>query len=225
MRWRSGNRQPTKFGGVIAIIVGVAFAIGGIVYAASASGDQHDYEFLRDSGQKLPGEVIATRHEQKKSRRSTTHYYYLTVRYQHAAGIVVKEIEVEDGAYSRFKSASNASPAQCTVLSDPARADHFTLQEAVAEQIDEKGNSTLLALAFGLGIGLIATLSGIFTYKKAVALEHANRFAFSTGPYPPPGYQQPMPYPQQGQAPPYMPPQQRLQQNPYNRNQGPYRPS
>ena len=215
MRWRSSNRPPTKGGGIIAIIVGVIFAIGGLIFAVSASGEQHDYEFLRDSGQKLPGEIIGTRHQEKKSRRSTTHYYYLTVRFQHAAGPIVKELEVEHGAYSRFKSASSFSPAQCTVLSDPARADHFTVQEAVAEQIDSKGNSSLIALLIGLGIGAIAIFSGIFTYKKAVALDHANRFAFATGPYPPPGYQQPMPYPQQGQAPPYMPPQQRLKQNPY----------
>lgn len=224
MRWRS-NRQPTKLGGTIAIIVGIAFAIGGIVFAVNASSEAHDYEFLRDNGQKLPGEVIATRHEQKKSRRSTTHYYYLTVRFKHGVGPIAQEIEVEDGAYNRFRNASAVSPAPCTVLSDPARADHFTVQEAVNEQIDSKGNSTLLALAFGLGIGLIATLSGVYTYKKAVALEHANRFAFSTGPYPPPGYSAPRAYPQQGQAPPYMPPQQRLQQNPYFGNQGPYRPS
>ena len=224
MRWRSSNRPPTKLGGVIAIIVGIAFAIGGIVFATTASGEAHDYQFLRDSGQKLPGEVVATRHEQKKSRRSTTHYYYLTVRFKHAVGPIVQEIEVEDGAFNHFKSATAFSPSPCTVLSDPARADHFTVQEAVGEQIDTKGNSSLLALAIGLGVGLIATLSGIFTYKKAVALEHANRFAFTTGPYPPPGYQQPMPYPQQGQAPPYMPPQQRVQ-NPRYGNQGPYRPS
>jgi hypothetical protein len=224
MCWRSSNRPPTKGGGIIAIIVGVIFVIGGLIFAVSASGEQHDYEFLRDSGQKLPGEIIGTRHQEKKSRRSTTHYYYLTVRFQHAAGPIVKELEVEHGAYSRFKSASSFSPAQCTVLSDPARADHFTVQEAVAEQIDSKGNSSLIALLIGLGIGAIAIFSGIFTYKKAVALDHANRFAFATGPYPPPGYGTPNPYAQPAQAPPYMPPQQRAQ-NPYYGNQGPYRPS
>lgn len=223
MAW--SRKQPTKTGGVIAIVLGVVFAIGGIIVGVTQAGDQHDYEFLRDQGQRLPGKVTATRHEEKRSRRSTTHYYYLTVSFSHPSGQpVLKEIMVEDGAYGYFRNATAMSPVDCTVLADPSRADHFTVQEAVEEQISEKSSSSILSALIGLGLGLVLALSGVWTYKKAAALEHANRFAYTTGPYPPPGYQQPMPYPQQGQAPPYMPPQQRLQQNPYYGNQGPYRP-
>jgi len=225
MRWRS-NRQPTKTGGVIAIVLGVVFAIGGIIVGITQADDQHDLEFLRDQGQRVQGQVIGTRHEERRSRRSTSHYYYLTVSFRHPSGMPVsKEVMVEDNAYAYFRNASLASPANCTVLADPAQADHFAVQEAIEEQISDKSGGALIAVLVGLGIGLICGVSGVFTFKKAAALEHANRFAYVTGPYPPPGYQQPMPYPQQGQAPPYMPPQQRLQQNPYYGNQGPYRPS
>jgi hypothetical protein len=211
MAW--SRKQPTKTGGVIAIVLGAVFAIGGVILGVTLANDQHDFEFLRDNGQHVQGQIIGTRHEEKRSRRSTSHYYYLTVSFRHPSGQPVsQEVMVEDNAYAYFSGANLGNPLTCTVLADPARADHFAVQEAIDEQIADKSGGALMAVLIGLGFGLILAVSGVFTFKKAAALQAANTFA---NPYLPQGYQQPMPYPQQGQAPPYMPPQQRLQQNPY----------
>ena len=227
MAW--SRRQPTKVGGVIAMVLGVVFAIGGMILAVTLVNDQHELEHLRDTGQRVPGQVTATRHEEKRSRRSTSHYYYLTVNFTHPSGRrVVQEVQVEDEAYALFGCASFSAPQRCTVIADPTQATHFVVGEAVEEKISSKNTSVLMSVLIGLGIGLICALSGAFTYKKAVGLQAANAANCGAGGYAPQGYQHPypvqsppQPYPQ---APAYTPPQQRLQQNPPYGTQGPYRP-
>jgi hypothetical protein len=226
MAW--SRRQPTKVGGVIAMVMGVVFAIGGVILSITLVSDQQELEHLRDTGQRVPGKVTATRHEEKRSRRSTSHYYYLTVSFTHPSGQpIVHEVQVEDEAYAFFSRASLGNPQQCTVIADPAQADHFVVGEAVEEQIKSKNDGSVFAALLGVGFGLMCGLAGAFSFRRAAALQAANASHYNGG-YAPQGYQNP--YPLQGppqpyaQVPPYMPPQQRLQQNPNYGNQGPYRP-
>lgn len=180
MGWRSRPVQPTKFGGVLAILIGLGVAIGGVVAFLSAAGSRHDYELLRDSGQQIRGEVIATRHGRESHYRRTTDHYYLTVRFVHGTGLVAQEIEVPPGPWTRFTMASETSPMQCTVLSDPTRADHFTLREAVDAQIESSSGYSMIALLVGLGIGVAATIFGVITYRSAASVDEADRTASNT---------------------------------------------
>lgn len=191
--------------------MGAVFAIGGVVLALQAFDAQQDFESLRNWGRRVPGEVIAAREEVRSSRRSSTTYYHLTVQFRHGGGVIVKEIEVPEEPFKRFRAVNATRPAPCTVLVDPNRPDHFTIDEAVGEQISGRGTTFWMMLTLGLAIGGLCVFSGINTYKKALAIEHANRSAFVTGPWPPPGYGTTAPH----HAPPYRPISQRGQSTPY----------
>ena len=165
---RSRRRPPTKGGGIFMMVLAVAILIGGLVMSVVQVNKQHDLEKLRDGGQRIAGEVINCRHEEKRSKRSTTHHYYVTVSYQHNTGAgVTKEIEVEEGAYGRFAHANPAVPAPCQVLADPGAPEHFTIQEAVEGQIEEKNTSAWLAAILGAIVAFILAGVGFYNYKAA----------------------------------------------------------
>lgn len=86
--------QPSKLGGVLAILIGISVAVGGIVASVSKAGSRHELELLRDSGQRVRGQVIATRYERESHYRRATDHYWLTVRFVHAAAQVVQDVEI-----------------------------------------------------------------------------------------------------------------------------------
>jgi hypothetical protein len=199
MAWRyRGSRTPTKGVGIAGMVLGAFFFVGGVVLAGVFWLDKGDMEHLRDAGQSLPGEVIAHRHEVKKSRKSTNHYYYITVRYDHPLQKqFLKEVQIKEDSYRQFAAANTLNPLGCTVLADPADANHFVIKEAVGEQISGKGTSVWMALLIGCGFGLVCSLAGYSTFRKASAQ------AGGYNPFAQPAYVPPGGYPPQGHPPQY----------------------
>ena len=186
---------------IVGFALGALLLIGG-VWLGSRS---NQLDLMAQNGQRVSAQVIGERTEEYTTRRNgrtrTSHDYWITVKFQHPDGRVVREeIEVDRGVHFHFQSAGSGSGVNTTVVMDPANPQMWKVEDQLKQ---ERSNADTMKLVLPL-IGLVFLSLGVFGTVQHLRKKNAPLQPFQPVPPQPPftqqlgtaPYQQPVRYPQ-----------------------------